>query len=143
MQGFDEQEGNITTLLDISQCIKNMEEWTDSNKSSTGKHDCSVSKNWTSLLIESKRLDSFVSTTDLIRHMAPRIAEFVRLFYNLPVKLVMRSTDQPRLLPVLLLLMTTRSGSILKSPGMVRLKTRTCKPSLQFPLRKGCREILC
>jgi hypothetical protein len=44
MQGFDEQEGNIDTLLNISQCIETMEEWTKSTKSSTGKRDCSVSE---------------------------------------------------------------------------------------------------
>ncbi len=44
MQGFDEQESNVATLLDISQCIETMEEWIKSNKSSTGKRDCSVSK---------------------------------------------------------------------------------------------------
>ena len=44
MQGFDEQECNIDNLLNISQCTETMKEWTKSNKSSTGKHDCSVSK---------------------------------------------------------------------------------------------------
>ena len=44
MQGFDEQEGNIDNLLDISQRIETMEEWTESNKSSTGKRDRSVSE---------------------------------------------------------------------------------------------------
>jgi hypothetical protein len=44
MQGFDEQEGNIDTLLDISQHIETMEEWTESTKSSTGKRDRSVSE---------------------------------------------------------------------------------------------------
>ena len=44
MQGFDEQEGNIDNLLDISQPIETMEEWTESISSSTGKRDCSVSK---------------------------------------------------------------------------------------------------
>ncbi len=45
MQGFDvEQEGNIDTLLYISQRIETMEEWTESNKSSAGKRDRSVSE---------------------------------------------------------------------------------------------------
>ncbi len=44
MQGFDKQEGNIATLLDISQSINTIEEWTESNKFSTRKRDRSVSE---------------------------------------------------------------------------------------------------
>ena len=44
MQGFDEQEGNIATLLEISQQIETMEEWSETKKAATGKRDRSVSK---------------------------------------------------------------------------------------------------
>ncbi len=44
MQDFDEQEGNIATLLDISQRIDTMEEWSETKKAATGKRDCFVSE---------------------------------------------------------------------------------------------------
>ena len=44
MQGFDEQEGNISTLLEISQRIETMEEWSETKKAATGKRDRSVSE---------------------------------------------------------------------------------------------------
>ena len=44
MQGFDEQQGNISTLLEISQRIETMEEWSETKKAATGKRDCSVSE---------------------------------------------------------------------------------------------------
>jgi hypothetical protein len=44
MQGFDEQEGNIATLLEISQRIETMEEWSETKKATTGKRDRSVSE---------------------------------------------------------------------------------------------------
>ena len=44
MQGFDEQQGNISTLLEISQRIETMEEWSETKKAATGKRDRSVSE---------------------------------------------------------------------------------------------------
>jgi hypothetical protein len=44
MQGFDEQEGNISNLLEISQRIETMEEWSETKKSAGGKRDRSVSE---------------------------------------------------------------------------------------------------
>ena len=44
IQGFDEHEGNISTLLKISQQIKTIEEWSKTKKAATGKRDRSVSE---------------------------------------------------------------------------------------------------
>ncbi len=37
MQGYDEQKGNTKRLLEISQRIETMEEWSETKKSNTGK----------------------------------------------------------------------------------------------------------
>jgi hypothetical protein len=44
MQGFDEQDGTIANLLDISQRIETMEEWSETTKTHAGKRTRSVSE---------------------------------------------------------------------------------------------------
>jgi hypothetical protein len=60
IQGFDEQEGNIETLLEISQRIETMEEWSETKRSNTGKRPCSeLDKNEKTVSNKKQKLDYF------------------------------------------------------------------------------------
>ncbi len=60
MQGLDEQEGNMETLLKISQRIETMEEWSETKKSSTGKRPHSdLDKNEKTVSNEKQKTDYF------------------------------------------------------------------------------------
>jgi hypothetical protein len=59
MQGFDEQEGNIATLLEISQRIETMEEWSETKKAATGKRDRSGSEKTDKSPNKKQRTDFF------------------------------------------------------------------------------------
>jgi hypothetical protein len=108
MQGFDEQEGNVATLLEISQCIETMEEWSKTKKSVSGKRDCSVSEKLDKTSNKRQKADYFCEYHDLIDPTVLRIAP-ASLSYNLSVSFVMRNTVQASQLPILVLVVTSRN----------------------------------
>ena len=104
-------------------------------------------RNWTSLPIRNKRLVSSVSTMDLISksHGTKNCTA---------VKAILQSAHKSReekhgtdkaassSATTSEYQTSTRKGSVLKSPGMVRLKTNICKPSSRLPLRRLRRSTL-
>ncbi len=129
LQGFYEQEGSIATLLDISQRIETMDGELKVVNPVPENVIAPSPTNRTNPPIRNRRLDSFMNIKDLTSPTVPRIIRRLKLFYIPPINLVTRNTEQMRLRPALLLLMTTRNGSAFKSPGMVRPKTSICKQS--------------
>ncbi len=143
MQGFfDEQDGNIATLLDISQCIDIMEEWTKSNKSSTGKCDCSVSKKLDKSPNKKQKTGFFC---EYHKPKNPHGTKDCTAVKAIPQSTRKSCDDKDGLDRTVASSATTnvyQERSVSRNPGMVKLKTSTCKPFSLLPSKRLPRNSL-
>ena len=106
----------LATFLDISQHIETMEEWTERNKSSTGKYDCSVSEKLDKSSDKKQKTGFFCEYHGPNKSNDTKDCTAVKAILQVACKSCDKKHGQIRLRPALPLLTTTRNRLALKRP---------------------------